>query len=240
MSWLLVPFLILSISSAKRPIYLLPIHPAAAWAAGTFIDECIRKQVRWFSEKRLWYLFLVLAASVAVAACILLYFLYHHVKIQDPAFLLALLCLSVSILTILNLDRSRLDSSLFLIIGSLLVLFITWDSFGSDIRWPHNSLRPLFSYVSNITGGKNIVLYRPDEPVKGGTAFYLKSVVPEFYSKKCLMNYVNTVKASRKGDVDILILGQEKDLQNLGTVKILKAFKVKSEILSVGKILRET
>ncbi len=236
MSWLLVPFLILSISSAKRPIYLLPIHPAAAWAAGTFIDECIRKQVRWFSEKGLWYLFLLLAASEAAAACILLYFLYNHVEIQNPAFLLALVCLAVTILALIHMDRTRLDSSLFLILGGLLVLFITWDSFGSDIRGSHNSLRPLFSYVSSIKTGKNIVLYKPDEPVKGGAVFYLNSVVPEFYSREGLMNYMKALKPASKRDMDILIIGQEKYLQHLEAVKILRTFKVKSRSLSAGKI----
>ena len=96
-SWLLVPFLILSLSSAKRPIYLLPIHPAAAWLVGTFVHECLREKINWFTKRGLLLLFFLIGLSVACSSGIFIYFAYIHGGIWNAVFLAALAAFLISI-----------------------------------------------------------------------------------------------------------------------------------------------
>ena len=234
-SWLLVPFLLLSISAAKRPIYLLPVHPAAAWAAGTFIHECLRQKISWFTERGLWLLFLLLALSGAGASGVFLYFAYNNGGIQNTAFVAALTALSIGILALVHMDRRRLEPSLSMVLASLLVLFISWDSFGADIKGRCNSLHPLFSYVSRIEAGQNLILYQPEEALKGAAVFYLKGTLPECYDAECLENFKASLKTREGQKGRVLIIGQKEHLKILKKVRILRSFKIKSRILSVGK-----
>ena len=46
LAWLIIPFILLSVASGKRPVYLLPLHPAAAILTGIWLHECVSGNVR--------------------------------------------------------------------------------------------------------------------------------------------------------------------------------------------------
>ncbi len=134
------------------------------------------------------------------------------------------------------MDKRRLEPSFSMILASLLVLFISWDSFGANVKGRCKSLHPLFAYVSSIKAGQSIILYKPEEALRGATVFYLKNTLPECYSAKCLENYCISQNAQQEQNGKILIIGQEDQFKTFKKIKILRSFKVKSRILSVGQM----
>ncbi len=234
-SWLVIPFLILSLSSAKRPIYLLPIHPAAALVVGTFIDKGLREQDSWFLYSANKILFFLLALTMATAASLFLRFLYIQNFSQSTALVPLLAVPLLSITATISLQRESLAHSIFLIFASLLLLFLSWDAFGSNLWRPQNSLRPLFSYVAQIEAGKKIVLFKPDEALRGGVVFYLKKIVPEFYDQQELLDHLKKLENNGNTGNGILIIGPKKYLLGFKKTKIRKTFQVKSEPISIGE-----
>ncbi len=76
--WLIFPLALLCAASGKRPIYLIPLHPSAAWAAGTFIDKEIKRYSQ--SPRKIKFIdcfFTVLNAAAAITTLIFLVFLFE-------------------------------------------------------------------------------------------------------------------------------------------------------------------
>ena len=46
LTWFIIPYILLSISAAKRVCYLLPLYPAAALLIGTAVGKALEKKMR--------------------------------------------------------------------------------------------------------------------------------------------------------------------------------------------------
>lgn len=232
-SWLIFPFLMLSAASGKRPLYLIPLHPAAAWMAAIFFDDCIRRHFKWCeSGKFMKYLLGILV--LVGAGTIIFFFVFLHNNRAIPALPGLLICTAVLPLaaSLKYVLKEQFQFSLFLLIGSIMIIFMDWYAFGSHIKWPDNSLKPVFQHVSCESACK-LALYRPDEALRGGAVFYLKRVVPEFFSEDELNTraLVSQDKAGKRSG--LLLMGTKKNLDSILETRTIFQKKVKKKTVLI-------
>jgi len=232
-SWLIFPFIMLSFASGKRPIYLIPLHPAAAWMAAVFLDDCIRRHFKWCeSGKLIKYLLGILLLAGAGAGT------FFSVFLHNKGALLALPGLLVCI-TVLPLAASlkyllheQFYPSLFLLLVGIMILFADWYAFGSHIKWPDNSLNSVFQHVS-IESAHELALYRPDEALRGAAVFYLKRVVPEFFSETEVNTRHGVLQDKTGKRPGLLLVGTKKDLDKISGTRTIFQRKVKRKTILI-------
>lgn len=231
--WLTFPFLMLCAASGKRPIYLLPLHPAAVLAIGIFVDAWIMQRVRWFSDRIVLKYFLMALAFIETAATLLfIYFIYSGGKTAGPSGLLVCITIIPAAMSLAYLKKERFRDSLQLIMCGLMILFIAWDSSGSALKWSDNSLRPFYMHIS--TFNKKIILYRPGEALKGGAVFYLNRVIPEAYSEDDLIDMTQTERLEKDDEREVIIIGKKEELTKIKHFNIFAEYRVKSKIMAAA------
>ncbi len=232
-SWLIFPFLMLSAASGKRPIYLIPIHPAAAWMAGVFIDDCIRGHFKWCISGRIAkYLIGLLILAAGVATLVFLIFLYKNDALAALPGLLASITIFPLAASARDIVQKRFYSSIFLLTGGCMILFMDWYAFGSHIRWPDNSLKPVFRQISRDSG-HSVALYQPDEALRGAAVFYLRDVVPEIFSENEVQACSESFPGAAGQGTYLQLVGTQKSIGKIGSPQIIFQQRVKNKIILI-------
>lgn len=176
--WLVVPFLLLSASSGKRGIYLMPLYPAAAMLVGQAIAGVLEKReaTNCFSTPAF-----ILAAMVVLAPIgfVTLSIYYKQPIGMWPVVLIPGLILGVWALV--NYMKENFVKFFAFLAVAMLVMFITYGAVIEPIYNDAESSEPLMEYCSKLKDkGNEIALGWPKERLSGAAVFYLKDTVPEF------------------------------------------------------------
>ncbi len=229
LTWLIVPFILLSISAGKRGIYLLPIYPAAALAVGHTVDMVLsskEKLTAWFN----------IPASILAGIAVLapLVFLGMRLYLHQPIVTLALVSvpgISLGLWAYRLLTKKNLNGFFQMLVPAFLLIFLTFDIAIAPIANIKNSYKPLFDYCRNLKSeGIQIGLIHPRERMIGAAVYYLGSRVPVLSGKFEIAEFL------RSGAKTATIVNKEY-LNDLGDTNILyKSIIDKDEMVVVRSI----
>ncbi len=166
--YLAVPYILLTIASNKRQVYLLPLTVPAAclcgeFAAAAFADARVKRFVPYIRP--------VLTAAVMVFAVVLLILAPGWLRVYP---LTALVAGALSLL-----PRMRGSSALALFLASLALTFTSIDAGIFARRNAKTSLRPLFEYcLEQEAQGKKVYILSRVERLEGGAYYYMHRNMP--------------------------------------------------------------
>lgn len=227
MTWLAIPFLLLSVSAGKRGIYLLPLYPAAALLVGTSIGQFIEKKTTF---KKLIvipsYLLLWIIIAVSVGLCGTgLYFKQPFlicIAISVPSFFL-------SVWAYTQLKKKNFSGFFKITMAALVVLFISFDTGITPIFNQFRSYEPLFNYCRKLTSeGTEIRLFRPKERYRGAAVFYLGRTVPVIKNKEVLTRFLESGN-------NLTVICSEKEIKGRNNIHIVKKFNIGHRAIAIVK-----
>ena len=219
-AWLVVPFILLSISAGKRGLYLLPLYPAAALLVGTAVGSILEDRktpTRWFS----------VPSAILAGAIILVSLSFGGISIyfKQPFFICLLvslpgLCLGAW--TCRQLTRKDMAGFFRILVAALVVLYLTFDIGISPLSNQRYSYVSLFQYFETLQSeGARISLFRPSERIRGAAVFYLKRTISIIKEKKRLKDFL------RSGKMAVAISRKVK-VKHLDNFVIVKTFPIGS------------
>lgn len=178
MCWFISGFVLLSMASTKRVLYLMPIFAPASILIGCYIDSVLDRPAVKGLERLFAYLFGLVPLLVGVAAIPL--FLYASRRYGLSVGPGALICLGafsfvVAFLAFLGLWSLRKSGRRFwLFIGGLLVsLFVLALVVVVPIVDQQKSFVPFCREVTaKVPSTARLYVYRPDETIRGAVPFY--------------------------------------------------------------------
>ncbi len=226
--WLVAPFLLLSLASGKRSLYLLPLDPAAAVITGMYVGQAIEDglfEVRWLRR-----LFLILIAIVALAAI--------GFSIAAAAFKAApLIWLTFPIAVILFSGAAYLacrreqwmsGSVNFILAFGLLVPFFGLTLLPVAIK--PEPFGPLFASVQQMEStGVVPALYNPAERMRGAAVFYLGHTVASVTDKVAVAGF----QAAHPANVLIM---DSTAISNFPGARVLNQFDFKDKTVVVSEV----
>ena len=226
LAWLVVPFVLLSISAGKRALYQLPLYPAAALLVGTALGSVLedgKTSTKWFH-----------IPSAILSGCIILvslsfYGIAIYFKQSFAVWLLVSLPgLFMGIWACKQLTRKELVGFFRILTAALVVLYLTFDIGISPLSNQQTSYEPVFAYFETLRSeGNRISLFRPSERLRGAAVFYLKGTIPVINKEETLKTFLR----SEKGAVAIT---SKTTVQGIEGIKIIKNFDIgRREILLV-------
>lgn len=234
LSWFVIPFILLSISSGKRGIYLLPLYPAAALAVGYCADLFLNgkeKSNAWFEIPS------SILASIAVITPLVflgIYLYYHRpflgmIFVTIPGFVLG-------IFSMILLAKKDMGGFYKILVPSFLVIFLTFGMAITPVLYKNESLVPLFVYAKNLMSeGAQICLLQPNERVQGAAVFYLDQRIKKFD------NFDSANEFIQKGN-KIMIISEKENVEKIPDINIIKDFIVGNDtfvIVTDTKMVKE-
>ena len=170
------PLLLLSVSSAKRNVYLIPVYPAAMLLAASglmFLLDLLCRKVPEEKRSRIGRLLALLLIGLAAAAAIVLIFL-------APAFLLwMILPLLLAAAGLFMLLRRKLPWGSLLLLLTLAALFSCADAVLSNRFAPEDNLESLFNRIGELERqNQKVYLFEPMERLLGAATYYRGHLMP--------------------------------------------------------------
>lgn len=226
LSWLVVPFMLLSISEAKRGLYLLPLYPAAALLVGTAVGRALEKGET--STKLFSIPSVILSGSIILAS---LGFCGMCIYFKQPFFFCLLvslpgLCLGVRAYIQLSKKTKKDLAGFFVtIIAAMVVLFLTFDIGIAPFSNQKNSYGPLFKYFEKLRSeGARISLFKPSERLRGAAVFYLKRTAPVIREGEKLKDFLRSEKKA-------VAISRKTNLKIFNTLDIMNTFIVRNKTI---------
>jgi 4-amino-4-deoxy-L-arabinose transferase-like glycosyltransferase len=218
LAWLVVPFVLLSISAGKRALYQLPLYPAAALLVGTAIGSALeegRTSTKWFNVPSA-----ILAGGIILVSLsfygIAMYFKQHF----SAWLLVSLPGLFLGIWACKQFIRKNLAGFFKILTAALVVLYLTFDIGISPLSNQRNSYEPVFAYFETLgSEGTQISLFRPSERLRGAAVFYLKGTIP-------VINKEETLKTFLRSEKGAVAIATKINVQGIEGIKILKNFTI--------------
>ncbi len=172
--YLLIPYLLLTLSSSKRQVYLLPLYAGLAvlvgrWLALALTGEFAWTRRKWF-ERTLFWAFCGLAAGFIVAGI--------GLALWGNCFSFPLLS-ALAGFGALRLIKRHLKPAFGCFLVALAAFFSSIDPAIQSPQDQRESLRQLFqSCLKGMAQGEQVYLYQPAERISGAAMFYLNREIP--------------------------------------------------------------
>lgn len=187
--WLVAPFILLSISSGKRPSYLLMLYPAAAAFLAHYIVLFTQQTAATAPRKQMTCARWLAMIQAAIFSAALLFVAVRLIQTHAPVAASVALLLATPPLFFMWRSASRLRIFTFLE-NSIGILFITYIAYFSFVV-PHDdemqSARLVMDKLASFSvAGRPIALYQPSERMKGAASFYLQRRLPRIDSSEAL------------------------------------------------------
>lgn len=227
--WLVVPFLLFSLSAGKRGLYLLPLYPAAALFVGEAVGAILEgKEITtdWFKIPAGVLVWVTILAPIGFL-CTYLYLKQSfniYLLFFIPGFCFGLWAKH-------RLSKKDFKGYMLKLTPALLAIFLMFSITITPIFNKKNSFEPIFNYCRVLKSkGTQIGLIHPKERMIGAAVFYLGSRVPVL-SEKC-----EIAEFLRSGAKTAAIVKKDY-LNDLGDTNILyKSIINKDEMLIVRPI----
>ena len=216
--WLGIPFLLLSVSAAKRGIYMLPLYPAAALLVGTALGRFLgegENTKKWFS----------VPTSILAWITILLPLVFCGITIYfKRPFLVCLLASFPGLCLGIWAYHRRINEDIRgffkIVMAALVVLFLTFGITISQIFNQFKSYEPLFySCEKLISEGAQISLFKPTEAQRGAAVFYLGRTFPVLEEKEDLKSFLCSAKSAAA-------IAQKNKVENLEYIDMFQSFNI--------------
>jgi 4-amino-4-deoxy-L-arabinose transferase-like glycosyltransferase len=225
LTWLVVPFILLSISAAKRRLYLLPIYPAAALAVGYAVDMVLSKKEKltvWFGIPA-WIL-------AGIAVLVPLGFLGMCIYLRQPFVILALVSIPGIVLGLWAyrlLTRKNFNSFFQILVPAFLVIFLSFDMAITPVFNQNESFEPLFKYANKLKSeGAQLCLLLPAESIEGAAVLYLGGCIPRF-------NDIKKLEESLNPGEKITVITRVENIDNVPDIHIIKSFNIDDNTLVI-------
>lgn len=190
--WLIMPLILLSVSSSKRSIYLLSIYPAAALLIGAIASKIFQdsEQVKNIGEK-------LISGSLIfqglITTVILVYCLVLNIKDQ-PTSLLWFVIHPINIGVLIWTAKQLFNKSQgAYIAGNLLIICLCYLNYAATSgvqESTNNSLVKVFAELSPEDRSRSIAIYTPHERLSGGAVYYLQHSVDDLHTPDQLRNFM--------------------------------------------------
>jgi len=216
--WLALPLILLSISSGKRGLYLLPLYPAAALfvgsAVGSVIERChAQKKLFFVPSVILGWLIVLISAGFCVVS---IYFKQPFIT----SFLVCLPGLCLGLWVCKKIHGKDIKGFFKVLTAALTVLFLTYSTGISSLLNKGKSYKPAFDYFEKLSAnGAKINFFKPSERIKGAAVFYLKRNVPIINEEQNLKTFLAS------GEKAVAVTGK-REAQKIQSTKVLKSFNV--------------
>ena len=217
-TWLGMPFILLSFSAGKRDLYMLPLYPAAALLVGTAVGSILEDRkapTKWLSVPS------AILAGAIILVSLSLFGLSVYFKQPFLVWLIVSLPgLFLGIWACKQLIRKDIVRFFKVLVAALVVLYLTFDIGISPLSNRKNSYEPLFEYVETLRSeGTQIRLFRPSERIRGAAVFYTKSTVPVIKKEKSLKSFLRSEEKT-------VAISRDTEIQGIEGINIFKSFSI--------------
>jgi 4-amino-4-deoxy-L-arabinose transferase-like glycosyltransferase len=177
--WLVAPFILLSISSGKRSVYLLSIYPAAAILAAQYCRHLFDNSGNPRSTTILKLLIRFYGSAMSIGAAIIIIGLYQ----LKPPFTTSFTTTVLLLFLVITFWRAQFYGH-YRMAGAccIAVIIIGYHSYASVMRPKEDykeSLLPIFTeFIKLRDQGFEIALFKPNERISGAVVFYTGSTTP--------------------------------------------------------------
>ena len=223
LTWIFIPFILLSISAGKRSLYLLPIYPAAALAVGYAGDIVLSRR-----EKLTAWFEIPSSILAGIALVTPLVFLAIRLWYRQPVFIMVpvtLFGLGLGLLSGLVFLKKDFNNFFPALVPSFLVLFLTFDMAITPIFNKKESFEPLFKYAEKLRSeGAQLCLLQPAERLDGAAVFYLKQRVTK------LNDFEAAHELLHKSD-KIIIITRKENIEKIQDINIIKNFNIGNDTI---------
>jgi len=184
--WSILPFLLLTVAAGKRIVYLLPLNPAWALLAGTFLAAILEGKITQF--RRFKPLLCLQIAATALGPLLFLgsigilvvakNFLHLPIKSILP---LSLVALAMAALMIYFERRRKYEHFFITMLLQTVIVFGLINYLVASHGNRNNSPRALFTAATwkTMSEGKELILLEPTERVSGNAVFYMRNTFRE-------------------------------------------------------------
>ncbi len=213
--WLLIPYLLLTLSAGKRQVYVLPLYAAEALLAGTLTAALLEGGIKLPNKVNLALVkmvgTLILGYALAVAGMVFLIMaLYFNSGIF--ACLITVLITSAGIL-VLYWHRTKKVAAYMALLFGLATVYVAIDMVALTAYCQKQTFQPLFEYCrEQLDAGKQICFGQVRERVSGAAMFYLRQHLP-------------SAETAASG----MVILTEKNLSSDKRVQLVRIFKVKRD-----------
>lgn len=219
--WVLAPFILLSLSSGKRMVYLMALYPAAAiiaahyccalWRRFVARDKAAARSLRMLS---LLYALLLSGLAIGLVAMLIHHKIPLFIAIAIGA-LLALCCVALW-RALLNREYPGFAAGCAAIIS---IAYLAYAALILPAQDHKETFAPLFAQLqTQQNAGDQLALYQPSERLSGGAVFYTGARLPELNDADALRNWLG----SSENHVAVLEAGIAPDLQGLSIVRTFR------------------
>lgn len=225
LTWLVVPFILLSISAGKRRLYLLPIYPAAALAVGYAVDMVLSNK-----EKLTVWFWIPASILAGIAMLVPLGFLGMCIYLRQPFVILALVSIPGIVLGLWAyrlLTRKNFDSFFQILVPAFMVIFLSFDMAITPVFNQNESFEPLFKYANKLKSeGAQLCLLLPAESIEGAAVLYLGGCIPRF-------NDIKKLEESMNSGEKITVITKVENIDNVPDIHIIKSFNIDDNTLVI-------
>ena len=164
-SWFAAGFILLSIVSTKRGLYILPLLPAMAIMAALWMEHAITEASSKIDQAFLWIIIIL------VSICSLLLPFVYVMKFKG-AYLTALLLLLTGIALPILVNKIFKPGLAFVLVVSWTFLIVLWVPFVIPVVDIEKSYKPLFTEIGKAVEGTRVTGYQLTESLDAFSPFY--------------------------------------------------------------------
>lgn len=225
LAWILVPFLLLSLSAGKRQLYMLPLYPAAALLVGTTLGTFLegkRPSTRWITVPVACLAAAIIVFSLGLSG-VCIYFRKYilSVPVAVPGLVLGIWALRSYV-------HGNFARTFQLIVVSLVALLLGAGIWILPAFNARKSYVPLFEYCSRLDSqGFQFILYDGSERLRGAAVFYLGKTLPDIHDPATLSQILKSAPKT-------VVICEEDDMPGASDTQILESFEIGHRMIIVG------
>ncbi len=163
-SWFISGFILLSLASTKRGVYMLPMYPAMAFIIASWMREVTSNEI-----SRIEKIFLMTVETMILIAGIVMPTLFVYI---GGSFIKAFTTLAISAIVFWQIWKSKgLRPAYSLVIGWT-VLLVMWTPVAVPTVDQMKTLKPFFTRVGREVAHKKVIGFELTETVEALSPFY--------------------------------------------------------------------